>query len=59
MSTPTLTYLTLDELESIAHKHPGFSIIAAQGPAGEEWHLQVPLAGKQVLFRARKAQVSA
>lgn len=51
----TLTYLTLDELEDIAHNNPGFTIVGAQGPSGDEWHLQIPIAGKQVTFRAHRA----
>lgn len=53
-----LTYLTLEELEQLAFDHPGFEIIGAQGPAGSEWHLQIPMAGKEVTFRAHRAQVA-
>lgn len=54
MSTPTLTYLTLEELEAIAFDNPGFEIIGAQGPSGAEWHLQVPVNGKQETYRAHR-----
>lgn len=51
----TLVYLSLAELESIAFDHPGFEILSAMGPNGRpEWHLQVPIAGKQVTFRAHR-----
>lgn len=51
----TLTYLSLDELETVAAQNPGFQILSALGPNGRpEWHLQVPIAGKQVTFRAHR-----
>jgi hypothetical protein len=53
----TLTYLTLDELEALAFKFPGFQILAAQGPSGPEWHLRVPMNGVEVTMRAHRAQV--
>lgn len=53
--TTGLTYLTLDELEAIAFDHPGFDIVAAQGPSGPVWLLRVMEAGKEVLYRAHRA----
>lgn len=54
-----LTYLTLEELETIAFDHPGFQIVGAQGPSGPEWHLRVKMHGAETVFRAHRAAVSA